>query len=231
MTNKIKKIVTIIMTMVILFSAFTLTGCNQKASNYSESEHIQRISTRVKTRFFDGDDALHYKDRPTDFSIYPLYNENDELKYFLIEFEPYGFLFVLLRDEQLKSFSWFGASTSMYMLSNVYGNETWSPYIVDTTNSQSYPDTDKFWYLDENGEKIYYSKSPFYIADMKDAKKYLLHLSDENFNTYYIPAIKIENDYLNLISMEKLNIGYGDDFVKKQATLYISFINKKHFDL
>lgn len=237
MRKKIKKIVTIIMTIVILFSAFILTGCNLKADKYTEQQNIQRVTKRIQAKYIDGDEKLRPYDKPvgdgkiydkvkaTSFAVFPLYDENDALKYFLVEFEPFGFLFVFIRDD------WFSAFTSMYMLSSVAGEALWSRYKIDETNSQQEPDTDKLWEVDDNEERIFYYNSPYKIANVENEKRYLLHLSDENFSTCYIPAIKIENDYLNLISMEELKIAYGDEFVKKQATMYTHFINKKYFYL
>ena len=141
------------------------------------------------------------------------------LKYFLVEFQPYGFTYILLRDEQLKVFFWLGASTSMYMLSCTEGEPLWSHYKINETNNQSLAGAEIIWEVDDDGERVLYDRSPYSIADVEQEKKYLL-FSDNG----YISAVKKAGQYFNLISMDLV-----DD--NKQATTGISFINKKHFDL
>lgn len=205
----------VVMILMIIF----LTGCAKKASQFTEEEHIQRVTERIEKRFMT--DSYEY----TGFEVYPLYNENDELKYFLVEFEPYGFVYVLLRDEQLKLFGWLGASTSMYKLSGFDGNDTWSPFTYDESNSQPYPDIDKCWKTDENGEKIVYNRSPYCIADIENERRYLLHIEGS-----YIPSVKREERFLNLISLEEFEAIDGQ-LTKKQAYAFIIFVTKKQLDL
>lgn len=147
----VKKLTGIVVIMIMLFTAFALTGCSEKASKYTEEEHIQRVAERIQKRFIDTDLRWIDREQPTDFEVYPLYDENDKLKYFLVEFEPYGFLYVLLRDEQKKAFGWLGASTSMYKIS-ASGNDEWSP----------------------KDEDIVFNKSPYSIAGIENECRYLL---------------------------------------------------------
>lgn len=230
--KKTKNFSIIFIAMIMLISTFVLVGCNQKASKYTEEEHIQRVTERIKAKYIDGDEKLRPYDKPTDdgiiypkvnatdFTVYPLYDENDDLKYILVEFQPFGFLYVLIRDEQLKGFSWLGASTSMYMLSSLEGDPIWTPYTLDNENG-----VDEIWETDENGKNKLYAQSPYSVRGIENEKRYLL-----NFDGY-IPAIKRESKFINLISNNEFEILNGE-IIKKQPTAFdISFINKKYFDL
>lgn len=203
-----KKLMVLALAAIMLLGVFGLTGCNQKASKYTEDEHIQRITKRITARYIDGDEKLRPYDKPTDdgviypkvkasgFEVYPLYNENDVMKHALVEFEPFGFLFVHIRDEQLKGFSWLGASTSMYMLSSIEG---------EPTSENNY-------------------RSPFYNTADTSEKMYLINING------YIPAKKSNGVFVNLLSNKKFEVVDGE-ISDEQVTIEISFINKKHFDL
>lgn len=224
----IKKIICLGLTLVMIFS---LSACNKKANDFSEEEHLQRVTEWIQARYIHGDERLRPYDKPnddgkiypkvkaTDFAVYPIYDENDDLRYFLVEFDPFGYLYVRIRNEQLKGFSWLGASTSMYMLSSIAGEPAWTPYTIDIANS-----TDEIWEIDENGEKIVYAQSPFSVRGIKDEKRYLL-----NFDGY-IPAVKREGKFINLISNSEFQVLDGQ-ITEKQPIAFISFTNKKYFDL
>lgn len=214
MIKKRAKKMLILVVIIIMLLSVVLTACAEKANDFTEEEHIQRVTERIEKRFMTNENDY------TGFSVYPLYTENDELRYFLVEFEPYGFLYVLLRDEQLKAFSFLGASTSMYKLSS--GTANWSPYTIDETNSQPPPNTDECYEVDDNGERIIYNRSPFSIAGIKDEQRYLL--------CNIVPSVKCEGKFINLISLDEVEIIDGH-FTKKQAYSPIFFNVKKQFDL
>lgn len=205
--------------LLVLLMAISATACRKSPNRYTTEQHIQRITERVDDGFKDWvyEDGSRY----TDFEVYPLYDENEELKYFLIEFEPYGFVFVELRHEESIDFSWFGFRRSMYGLSNVYGDETWSPYTIDETTDEP------CWDVDENGAKINYNKSPYYVTQNEDERKYLLYCDQ---SAEYICAIKRGEMFLNLIGGNMIDVSNGD-LQKNQPIIFISFIADKRFDL
>ena len=203
---------------------FALGGCAKKPSKYTEAEHIQRITERIEKRFMTSESEY------TGFSVYPLYNEKDELKYFLVEFEPVGFVYVMLRDERSALFSCFGGRTSMYGLSDIGGDSSpWQRYTIDETNNQPAPDKDICYEVDENGDFIYYMRSPYATAGIKEEQRYLLNLRFGG-SSFFITAVKRNGNYINLISMGTMDIVDGQ-MTKKQAIACISFIAKKEFDL
>ena len=215
--QKIKKLIILIL---IPCACFTFRACAFKYNRFSEEEHIQRIAERIEKRFIA--DQTFY----TNFCVYPLFSENEELKYFLVEFEPYGFVFIKLKDEKFQITSCLGTSSSMYGLSNIYGKTTWSPYTIVKTNSQPFPDTDKCWMVDEKGERIFYNKSPYHVTENLEERKYIISLE----NAEFICAIKSGNSFKNLISLEDFNV-YEGDLTNTQATIYIAFIANNRFEL
>jgi len=206
----------LILVIITLITTFGLFGCSKKASDYTEEEHKQRINERIEKKFLGS--GSEYES----FTLFSLHDENDKLKYFLVEFEPIGFIFIQIKDERSNFLNLFGASTSMYRLSTIFGVRTWSPYKIDPTNSQPYPDLEKIWELDENGNKIFYNKSPYFIADITTEQRFLLFGN--------ITAIRQDNKFLNLVSQEKFEITDGQ-IENTQATLAITFIANKKFDL
>lgn len=206
-----------IVALVLLFSLCMcfVWGHARQASDYTTEQHIQRMSERIEKRFMAEDNG-----KWTGFEIKPLYNENGMLNIFLVEFEPYGYLYVLVGDESNKVFGWLGFRTSMYTLSDSTIISTWSPYTLNPTTSE------KEWILDEEGNKIVYNRSPFYVANAGNAKYYLL----ENEDGYFIPAIKTGEDFVNLISGEKFRFQNGQPETA-QACEFIAFYAHKRLDL
>lgn len=210
-----RKVLNFLVAIIMIFSLGALTACSEKPSKYSDEEHVNRITKRIEKRFINGSAEL------TGFQVFPLYDEADEIKYFLVEFEPYGFLYIRINEKYSTVGSWFGGVGSMYTLSDTEVKMDWSRYIIDETNSQPFPDKDIIWEIDENGDKVIYKKSPYSIAEVGNSRRYLLG---------NIPAIKIEIGYLNLISMTEFAFTNGH-LSNKQAVADISFINKGYFDL
>jgi hypothetical protein len=179
------------MAAVLLLAVFGLSGCGDKASKYTEAEHIQRIAERIQKRYIDADLGWVDREQPTSFEVFPLYDENDKLKYFLVEFESFGFIYILLRDEQRKAFGEIGASTSMYKIS-ASGNDEWSP----------------------NGGETVFNKSPYFVAGIKNERRYLL--------LGYIVAAKQGNTFVNLISQAEVEIINGQT-TKEQVGIWLDF--------
>ena len=225
-----KRVVAIIMLM--LFVAIVFVGCN-KVSSFTEEEHIQRISERIEKRYqrkHSGDE------KQKDFKVYPLYGKNEELKMFLVEYDPDGFTFIFLQDEPFFLAACLKAHKSMYIeTSDVYDkSHPWSPYIADKNGhslsdwipgaSSSRKGTPIF---DENGEVIYYGRSPYYVSGNIDEKKYILETED---TSKYICAVKQDGKFINLISMTALPDAESYDS-SENACISIILIASRMFDL
>lgn len=225
-----KRIIALVLSVISLFClTITFTGCNKEADDFTEAEHIQRITERIEKTdltwgFPEGEER-------ESFVVYPLYEKNEELKYAIVEFEPYGFLFIKIRDEQL---AWLSActggntgmlSTSMYGLGSWYDKEyTWSPYIKDITYSQPYPDPDKIWILDDNDQRIFYDKSPYFVTGNLNEKKYFIEV---NNSAEFICAVKKDGEFVNLISGKTVDF----NSLRAESTISSPFIGKGPFDL
>ena len=215
--KSVKTILIITIALMLFSSLFMFAGCTHKAKYYTVEEHTQRVRERMEKRMEDP-----YYESFTGFEVYPLYDVNDKLGFFLIELEPYGFLFVIVSDEHWQLFSW----SSMYIIDRYYEQKTWSPYTIDETNSQPEPDTDKIWMVDENNEKICYNRSPYYVTNNLNEKKYLLCI----YSGWYICAVKSGEKFINLVSSTEFEVTNGE-VPDKQVTIYIKFIAKEHFAL
>ena len=203
--------------IICILAYFILTTSTEKASWYTEEEHIERVSERVQEQIKDWSyaDGKKYEG----YELYPLYNEKEELKYFLIEFEPYGFVFVRILDDANLGIISCSGSRSLYQKSTKYEEENlWSPYTVDETLPPEYKDKDMQWILDENGERIEYNRSPYYVTGNAEERKYLFSRSSGE----YICAVKSGDCYLNLIGGNTIDISAGD-LLKAQPSLYLAF--------
>ena len=229
---KLKKI--LILFSVVIMVITTFAGCSQKASKYTEEQHMQRISERIQKRYIDGDKKIrnfkvssNEEDafmKPTGFEVYPLYDNNDELKYCVVEFHPYGYQGIWIRDEYLKALTWIGLGVSMYSLSHRFG--VWKPCSIDK-------ETGEIVFETENGaEKVCYH-SPFTERGVLDEKKYLIRCKEkDNNNEWLIPAVKRNGKYLNLYSNEEFEVVDGRATEKIAVCLdSFGFINSREFDL
>ena len=206
MNNKILKKAAAFFVLVMCLTVITMTGCMDYASRYSEEKHKERISKLVKKRYMTEESEY------TSFEVYPLYNENDELKFFVVEFEPYGYVYVKINE---KSNSLLGLS--MYMRESRESRE-WFRYEVDEnsevliTNKNGNGTIYKHRRLTEiqdDGEPVKYKDSHFKVAETGNERRYFIEIeclpslgSDEGF----VPAVKRGEKYLNLVSMQELVI-------------------------
>ncbi len=231
-----KKLISIVLSILFIICVLIMVNnSNKNAEDFTVEEHVQRVTERRQKEILESNNVDEYKS----FVVYPLYDNNDELKYFLIEHENYGeFYFVFLQDEPLILMSWLYANKSMYVLSaNAYSKTNpWTPYKRDKNTTNVLPalqegsSNDSIKgdvILDENGDIIICDNSPYYVTNNIEEKKYLLVTDD---SSQYICAIKKDNKYINLIS--------GEEFVKADkyycdgnATILIERIAHGMFDL
>ncbi len=185
----------ILMFILISFSFFNLFGCEKKNL---EEKHATRIEKRIQKQYIEESGEF------TSFDLYPLYDENDKLKYFLVEFEPCGFLYIEIRTNKnafLDIFSGLG------------------DYIISRS---------KKW-EDKNG-KIHY-ESHFKVANIENKKRYLIEVYKEG-STYIIPAVKIEEKYVSVASLNLDEIIPEDRKISNDFFISgIYFIHKAYFNL
>ena len=222
--NKKKKrivLVSMVLVIVAIFTTIGVYGYVNTASSYTVKEHTERISKLAKKRYIDSGKFTGYK-------VYPLYNEKEELELFLIDLEPHGFVYICVRENSY--FSCLGA-TSMYVrdfsrtVNELY---TWQRYKVKPESSDE-DDKNKEYETDENGDFIYYTDSPYKVANTEKEKKYLLRIG-KPWPRVYIPAVKRGDKYLNLISMEEFE--YKPEIPTNSiAAIGMDFMWKPDFNL
>lgn len=188
----------------VLFSlAAMLSGCGDSASAYTEEEHLVRIEKRARKRFLGKDSEY------TDLEVFPIYDENDEFRYALIELQPKGFMYVYINYKSY--FEWVGGP-SMYIMAN-FEISDWVPYRIkegacavweDEWGKNTLDNAELFY--DENGNYLHYSQSHFAVAGIKDERRYLLATPQKDYAEGYehksyslIPAVKRGDQYLDLI--------------------------------
>lgn len=218
------------------------------ATNYSEEEHIERISDMVEQNYIGGDskyaavrgyieersqragDTVYY----TDYKVYPLYDGNGEFTYFcIVEFEPSAYLYVKIWNK--------GIGHSMYSRCETQMNEPWKRYRIRENGETPLPYDDVQWVnetnenifyeADESGEEIIHTESHFRAANIGETeRRYLLSVVGDS-GIEKIPAVKRGDKYLNLISMEEFE--YSPTLSAKECpcTAVFSPMPKRAYDL
>ncbi len=200
--------------IILLLCLILLIGCGSRNPNdYTEQEHIERISACVQEHFMDEDNGY------TSFNVYPLYNEKEEVVFYMVEFEPQEFIFIKLQEIAKGCdgvFTETFGNNSMYR----YSEGGWRKYVGENNGEPVYE-------TDENRNLIYYHKSPYKLAGVLNERKYLL-LAQEA----YVPAIKTQDKFVNLITIEEFSIENDSWKQEHEAKgVYINFIGKPQFNI
>lgn len=228
--KKVSKVFACIAAGLSLVAASLCTGCT--AGSYTEEQHIQLVTARAEERFLG--EGSEY----TGLEVYPIYNEYDELNYMLIELEPQGFVYVLIRDDV--TFEWI-SGVGMYLCSELEP-ESWMPYrvhegmreeVVDEDGHTTYY-TNRELFRDENGDVIVYHQSHFKVAGIENERRYLLSIvSTVDYSSgsdAVIPAVKRGEQYLNLVDGTLIDYEPGMQSAT-YAVEYLYFIPKYDFSL
>lgn len=190
-TKSKKKIVILCVVLAVVIALLAILGvriAKRSSWGYTEEQHLQKISELVEKRYMSGDYDF------TSYEITPLYDKNEKLHYCVVDFEPYGFVWVRIND--------FAFLKSLYTRDEEFISRDWSRYeYIDTTKSLD-SDKNKKWETDESGERIYYKVSPYKAAGVKDEKRYLITIKQESYYTT-IPAVKHGDKFLNLMDMKE----------------------------
>ena len=200
----VKKIIKITILLIILITIPTTIMCRSSCM-YSEKGHYRRIQKRIEERFIET--GVH-----KEYELYPLYDENDKLKYFVVDF-PTNYHIIRINKYDLGCLG-----VSMYTLSI---NNPWQRYVLENG--------EKVYEKDKDGNDIFYNQSPYKVAGIKDEKRYLIKIR-QGSNSDYVPAVKRGDKYLNLISMKEEEIVLKSN-EQINETWTISCIYKPYFDL
>ena len=215
--SKKKKIVLCVVLAVVIALLAILGVRIIKGSSwsYTEEQHLQRISKLVEKRY------MGEKSEYTSYEVFPLYDQNEKMKYCIVEFEPYGFVWVKIND--------FALLKSLYTRYDESASQKWSRYdYIDTTKSLD-SDENKKWETDESGERVYYDVSPYKAAGVKDEKRYLITIKQESYYTT-IPAVKHGDKFLNLMDMKEFEY-VEESKIFIYPYFFTGFPPKSFFDL
>ncbi len=180
-------------------------------------EHIRELSKRIDERFMPGNIGYDH----TDYEIFPLYDQNDELTSFLVEFAPrQDHIYILINN--------YKKVPALYICDrNILEN----PLYIDE-NGVRYKIIQSYWVRaifveetyengkvkrhykyekDENGDRILHYESYFKAAGIEGEKRYLLKVNRKDeyngeVHIDYIAAVKREDKWLNLLSMEEFEL-------------------------
>ena len=191
-----KKVVWI---LCVFFIVIALSGC-KKAKYYTDEEHINNVRKIIERKYLDDDET---------YELRPLYNNDDQLQYFVVDFSNNDFMYIKIVDEE------------KYYLHSLYirnvDEGSWSK-VVDVVNGKVIYETD------ESGNPILYYNSHFKVANIpNDTRGYLIKTTG---SASLVPSIKVGDNYLDLITMQEYNnISY------ENKGLGINFSSIPHFRL
>ena len=214
---KLKKTVSLILmlTCIIMSSAW----CS--GTRKTDKEQLAEVTKLATKRFVEEGhvDREHCeKGKYTGLTVYPLYDENDEMQYFLIDLEPSGYAYVSSNIKIRNSMSCLGRIIASYGEYTVSYGRPWYRYYRNET------DTD----YDLRDAEILYEDSHFRVANIGDEKRYLLKCYPKSGSFGYIPAVKRGDKFLNLVSMTEYD---PNDLYAYEPTSGISFMPAHAFDL
>ena len=162
--------------LCLIFIVIALSGC-KKAKYYTDEEHTNNVRKIIEEKYL--------KDGET-YELRPLYNNDDKLQYFVVDFSNNDFFYIEIMDEE------------KYYLHSLYikSMET-GPWVrvVDVINGQMIYETD------ESGQSIRNYKSHFKTANIpSDTRGYLIKTI---ISSALVPSIKVGDKYLDLITMQE----------------------------
>lgn len=178
------------LTLLVIICILMLGGCKtawrefgnyDDPAKYTTSQHIERISKIVRENYI-GDGEF------TDFAVYPLYDKDDEVIMYLVEFEPRGYYYILAAKPNILT------KRKMYVRHTTVARSEWQRYRISDTQPQEFEgktwqnkvetiganeeyirEPQKWYESDENGF-IKLSVSPYKAANAGKEKKYLLSI-------------------------------------------------------
>lgn len=162
--------------LCLIFIVIASSGC-KKAKYYTDEEHTNNVRKIIEEKYL--------KDGET-YELRPLYNNDDKLQYFVVDFSNNDFFYIEIMDEE------------KYYLHSLYikSMET-GPWVrvVDVINGKMIYETD------ESGQSIRNYKSHFKTANIpSDTRGYLIKTI---ISSALVPSIKVGDKYLDLITMQE----------------------------
>ena len=166
----------IIVLLCLIFIVIASSGC-KKAKYYTDEEHTNNVRKIIERKYLD-DDAT--------YELRPLYNNDDQLQYFVVDFSNNDFIYVKIMEQE--NF----LQHKLYIQSA--GECPWSR-VVDVVNGHM------IFEKDSEGHYVYNYKNHFKAANIpSDTRGYLIKTA---VSTALVPSIKVGDNYLDLITMQE----------------------------
>ena len=80
----------VVLLLCIFFIVIALSGC-EKAKYYTDEEHINNVRKIIERKYLDDDET---------YELRPLYNNDDKLQYFVVDFSNNDFFYIEIMDEE-----------------------------------------------------------------------------------------------------------------------------------
>jgi len=177
MVKKIKKIVVLVMAFAMVLGTLAIMTACEGSIDFTNEEHIARITERVQERFIDSEDYPY-----TGFTVTILYNTHaEEPQFFMIEFMPDGFFYGVIHRNR------YYLNTRNFRRGSHVQNGGW-------VFRGDWRYLDENYVGDDNAEIVY--RSHFYIFGITSGRKYM-----HGINKFggLAPAIRTDNGFLCLI--------------------------------
>ena len=215
---KLKKTVSLILMLTIIVMSSAWCSGTRK----TDKEQLAEV-TKLATKRFVEEGHINRgeteKGKYTGLTVYPLYDENDEMQYFLIDLEPSGYAYVKsnIKVRSSRGCIWrnFICPYSDYTVS--YGIPWFRYYRNETDTGFDYKDAE-----------ILYEDSHFKVANIGDEKRYLLKYYPKTGGFRYIPAVKRGDKFLNLVSTTEYD---PNNLYEHEPIGNIFFMGKHAYDL
>ena len=168
-----------------------------------ESHSIEKHIETINDRMFSKSSEYCFERIHITTDSFPLFNEKGKLTHFVAEYKTNagGFVYIKLQKTSI-----FTKNRSMYS--------------VEVRLDKSYTDLDG----------VKHKKSHFQVGEVNSEEKRFLLPKTIDGNKYYIPAVIRNNKYLNLVSLEEMDLDYEKD-PKSNVVSDIVFTNSVYNDL
>jgi hypothetical protein len=192
---------------MILF-CFCLFSCQYSAGvienyelNFTDEEHINNIRPRIEKE---------YSIQRDEYELIPLYNQNEKLSCFLVNFVDGGFAYFKI------NFDFKPPKLAPNSLDRLYYHASQN-YTLKTKGWAKVEVIDGIIHIekDENGRDIRHRENHFEYSNIdKNQKWYLVEVEvkgDRKNYKKYIPAIKVDGIFINVIRMNKIKFYFDSE--------------------
>ena len=206
----------LLITSISLFNVIFMSGCTEiaRAIYDTPEEHEWNISRLVEENF------IKRRTGCESFTLYPLYDVNDNLKYYMVDLHPQvGIIFVLATPQAtqklfgiwypaVKQSEWYRYRYAIDEATANYDGGRWqfqpfNEYELSWKEVKEVKFTGILREVSEEGKLFKYQSfvSPYHMAGVLDEKLYLLMSPGYN-EDIFVPAVKRDGKFFNLVSME-----------------------------